>query len=88
MSQRGPSLAELTLSAGEREQLERWIRRRKSTQDLALRSRIVFECATGASNSTVARQIGVSLPTVHKWRNRFLEHRLEGLVDEPHPGRP
>jgi transposase len=88
MSQRGPSLAELTLSADEREQLERWVRRRKSAQDLALRSRIVLECATGASNTAVASQIGVSLPTVRKWRNRFLEHRLDGLVDEPRPGRP
>src|SRR5699024_813416 len=88
MKQRGPSLTELTLSADEREQLERWIRRRKSAQDLALRSRIVLECATGASNTEVASQIGVSLPTVRKWRNRFLEHRLDGLVDEPRPGRP
>lgn len=88
MSQRGPSLTELTLSADEREQLERWVRRRKSAQDLALRSRVVLECATGASNTAVASQIGVSLPTVRKWRNRFLEHRLDGLVDEPRPGRP
>lgn len=88
MSQRGPSLAELTLSADEREQLQRWVRRRKSAQDLAQRSRIILECATGASNSEVARNVAVSLPTVRKWRKRFLDHRLDGLVDEPRPGRP
>jgi transposase len=88
MTQRGPSLPVLDLLEGERDQLERWVRRRKSAQDLALRSRIVLECATGVSNSEVSRRLAVSLPTVRKWRARFLQRRLDGLVDEPRPGRP
>jgi transposase len=32
--------------------------------------------------------LGVSRDMVSTWRRRFLEHRLEGLVDEPRPGRP
>ena len=88
MSRRGPALPELELSEVERDQLQRWVRRRKSAQDLALRSRIVLECATGASNSEVGRRLQVSLPTVRKWRTRFVEFRLDGLVDEPRPGRP
>lgn len=81
-------MPELTLTEEERDQLERWVRRRKSAQDLALRSRIVLECATGVSNSEVSRRLTVSLPTVRKWRSRFLDLRLDGLVDEPRPGRP
>jgi transposase len=77
----------LELTADETEQLERWVRRRNSAQALALRSRIVLACATGLTNQEVAAQLGVSMPTVGKWRSRFVESRLDGLVDEPRSGR-
>jgi len=64
-----------------------WVRRRKSAQALALCSRIVLACATGLTNKEVAAQLGVSMPTVGKWRSRFVESRLDGLVDEPRSGR-
>jgi transposase len=53
-----------------------------------LRCRIVLECAKGQTNRTVARRVGVSEPTVSKWRRRFIAERLEGLHDEPRPGVP
>jgi transposase len=53
-----------------------------------LRSRIVLAAAEGLSNLEIAERERVSRPTVTKWRNRFAERRLEGLVDEPRPGRP
>ena len=84
----GRPLAQLVVSEAEREQLVRWTRRAKSAQSLALRCRIVLACAEGMSNSDVAKKMGVSLPTVGKWRSRFLELRLDGLHDEPRPGAP
>ncbi len=78
----------LELTSEEREQLTRWARRRSSAQALALRSRIVLGCADGLDNKQVAAREGVSAPTVGKWRRRFVESRLDGLADEPRPGRP
>jgi len=78
----------LELTSQEREQLVRWARRRKSSQALALRSRIVLACAEGLNNKEVADRVGVSQPTVGKWRSRFVALRLDGLGDDPRPGRP
>ena len=83
---RGPKLPELALTDEERTTLERWARRRTSGQALALRCRIVLVCAEGASNQAVATRLGISRPTVTKWRSRFVARRLEGLADEPRPG--
>lgn len=63
-------------------------RRPTTAQALAIRARIVLACADGLSNSEVSRQLGVSLPTVGKWRKRFVADRVEGLSDEPRPGAP
>jgi transposase len=84
----GRPKAELTLTTSERSELERLARRPKSAQALALRARIVLGCAEGATNSAVAAELGICGATVGKWRRRFVENGLDGLVDEPRPGAP
>jgi transposase len=84
----GRPIAALSLASEERERLEDWVRRPKTAQALAQRSRIVLECAGGSSSTAVARKLGVTQQTVGKWRHRFLERRLEGVLDEPRPGTP
>ena len=76
------------ISEQQRQQLQGWLRRRKTSQALALRARIVLQCAQGESDLTVAAALGTTRATVGKWRRRFLRDGCDGLLDEPRPGTP
>ena len=78
----------IELSDQERSQLEAWTRRRTSAQALAQRSRIVLVAAEGLKNTEIAQRLEIDRGMAAKWRSRFAEHRLDGLTDEPRPGRP
>ncbi|MEO9140124.1 MAG: IS630 family transposase [Jatrophihabitans sp.] len=88
MSRSGRPKAVLELTDSERDQLRSWARRRSSAQAVALRSRIVLGCAQGLDNKQVAARENVTQATVGKWRRRFVEFRVDGLSDDPRPGRP
>ncbi len=79
---------QIELSEDERAQLESWARRRSSAQALAQRSRVVLLASQGLNNTEIAARLGVHRPMVRKWRSRFAEFRLDGLIDEPRPGKP
>lgn len=85
---RGRPKAELVLTEPEREELTALTLRRKTAQALALRARIVLACADGQDSKAVAARQRVTPQTVGKWRARFVEHRLDGLLDAPRSGAP
>jgi len=86
MARTGRPKAELTLSGDERAALQRWARRAKSSQALALRAKIILTCAEGHDNKETAALLRCHQVTVGKWRKRFISRRLDGLSDEPRPG--
>jgi len=83
-----PHKAPLTVSDQDRIQLLRWTRRTKSSNGLARRADIVLRCADGLSSSKVAAELRVTNNTVCKWRSRYIEQGLAGLLDEPRSGAP
>jgi len=85
---RGRPVPKLRLTAEERETLQRWARRPKTAQALALRARMVLACAEGRSNTAVSAALRLCKQTVGKWRGRFVAQRLDGLLDEPRSGAP
>lgn len=88
VKQMGRPKAALVLEEHEKEELQRLASRRNVKAGIALRARIVLECASGLENIAVAERLGITYQTVGKWRKRFVDSRLEGLLDEPRPGRP
>ena len=78
----------IRLRGGDRTELEGWIRVRTIPQRQVERARIVLGSADGLSGRALSRQIGVSLPTVQRWLNRYEAEGLEGLEDRSRPGRP
>ena len=94
---RGPKPPTVTLSVSQREALESLIRRHSSSQQTALRARIVLAAADGLNNSQVARTLDVSIPTARAWRDRWVGLQAvpdddldaaDRLADAPRPGRP
>ena len=84
----GRPVAALILSDEERSFLERQARRRRVARSMAERCRMILRCAEGLTNKVVAAELGMHEHTVGKWRRRFVKDRIDGLSDEPRPGRP
>jgi transposase len=83
-----PVAPAVTLTDEERSQLVAWSRRPTSANALAVRSRIVLAAAEGLGNTAIAQKLGIAVSSARKWRSRFVAERLDGLLDEPRPGRP
>ncbi len=78
----------LDVSAQDRAELESWTRSSTISAGLRERALIVLSVAEGAGVSGTARSLGVSRPTVIKWRDRFSAEGVDGLWDMARSGRP
>lgn len=84
----GKPAVSIVLSAEERRALEGLVGRRRTAQGLARRARIVLLAADGLENQEIGAELDADVNTVGKWRRRFAERRVDGLLDEPRPGAP
>jgi transposase len=83
-----PVAPAVELTDEERAQLVAWSGRAKSANAVAMRSRIVLAAAEGLGNTAIAARLGIAVSSARKWRSRFVTDGLDGLLDEPRPGRP
>lgn len=86
MSRQSPFV--IDLSDEDRDRLEAVVRRRTAEHRMVLRARIVLAAADGEENASIAERLEVALNTVIKWRKRFFEEGMGGLVDRKRSGRP
>lgn len=85
---RGRKPLVVELKEGDRATLEGWARRLKTAQALATRARIVLRAAAGLNSTAISQELNLHLNTTLKWRRRFVEQGVDGLLDEPRPGQP
>jgi len=80
--------APLVLRAGDESRLKALLRSSTVEAGLAQRARIVLLASEGVPNAVIARQVGVSRPTVIGWRQRYEAGGLALLEDLDRSGRP
>lgn len=85
---RKKSRIQITLSDAERDTLERRARGLVLPHREVVRAKIILLLAAGGTPSAVAHEVGCGRRIVHKWGERFIRKRLDGLVDDERSGRP
>jgi len=79
---------ELECSVDDKASLVALAKSRTAEAHAVERARIILACLDGKEIQQVARELGVSVATVSKWRQRFSLWGLRGLRDQPRPGKP
>ena len=86
MAKIGRPKVALTVTDVERTELVRLTKRAHVNRLLAFRARLVLACADAPTDTVLARRCRTTNTTVGKWQKRFIERRLEGLLDGPRVG--
>jgi transposase len=86
--QRGRPKAPIVVADDDRAQLLRWVQRPRSSNAMAQRARIILRCSEGIPNTVIAAEMRITNTTVRKWRSRYIQGGLGGLLDEPRCGAP
>lgn len=77
----------IMLSKEEKNHLEKIARKYTSPYREVIRAKIVLLAAQGLPNDIIASRLDTPRQIVSKWRKRFFEHRLQGLLELPRKGR-
>ena len=78
----------ISISAADRERLERLVRDRNTPQKVVWRVRIVMLAGAGSTAEGIAAAVGKSLLTVRRWRRRYVAKGVDGLLrDATRPSR-
>lgn len=76
----------LRLSEHEYQELQRMSLSRSLPAGDVFRTRLILMLAESGSYTEVQKRLGTTAPTISKWRKRFLTQRIDGLMQERHPG--
>ena len=76
-----PKAIAVNLAEEEQSRLEELTRRHNIGQQIALRARIVLFAGQGQTNSAISRRLEVSIKTVQRWRNRWVQSQGISLAD-------
>ena len=80
--------AEILLTKKQREELTKLVNSKLTSVRLALRARIVLLSADGWQNQEIANELKVGRVQVSRWRNRFADVGLDGIVRDLPRGAP
>src|ERR1700691_5071934 len=76
----------LTLIEDERGELQQMTQSRMLPAGDVLRARMILLLADGVSYQKIQELLDTTAPTIARWKERFLQHRIAGLMEERHPG--
>jgi len=76
----------LPLTEQERQELQQMTQSRSLPAGDVMRARMILLLADGVAYQKIQDLLDTTAPTIVRWKRRFLQHRIAGLMEELHPG--